>query len=286
MTTITHFRQPPATEPAATQPDAVQPEPAVRAAWPGGTRRALETLTPWAIIAAVVATWWVAASGSLIFPTPPETVTGLKDLVTSGLLWRHVWTSILRVAIAYFTAAAIAIPLGILMGWFKPLDTALNPLFQLMRPISPIAWTPIAILWFGIGGISPVFLIFLGAFFPIVVATAAAVRGVSAHYVRAARNFQLSGRTYFAHVLFPAALPEILTGMRIALGVAWLVVVAAEMVATESGLGYMIIDARNQVTRYDLVVGAMVLIGVIGLILDGSMRLVERIEIVRWRDGR
>ncbi|HYH78828.1 MAG TPA: ABC transporter permease [Longimicrobium sp.] len=278
MKTITPPSPPRTAKPAAAKPVA-------RAVGPGGARRALETVTPLAIIAAVVAAWWVAASGSLIFPTPPEVLTGLQELLTSGLLWRHVWTSIMRVAIAYFTAAAIAIPLGILMGWFKPLDRALNPLFQLMRPISPIAWTPIAILWFGIGGISPVFLIFLGAFFPIVVATAAAVRGVGAHYIRAARNFQLSGPRYFGRVLFPAALPEILTGMRIALGVAWLVVVAAEMVATESGLGYMIIDARNQVTRYDLVVGAMVLIGIIGLILDGIMRQVERIDLVRWRHG-
>jgi NitT/TauT family transport system permease protein len=212
-------------------------------------------------------------------------LTGLRELLTSGLLWGHIWTSIMRVGIAYFTATAIAIPLGMLMGWFAPLDRALNPLFQLMRPISPIAWTPIAILWFGIGGISPIFLIFLGAFFPQVVATAAAVRGVGQHYIRAARNFQLSGPRFFARVIFPAALPEILTGMRISLGVAWLVVVAAEMVATESGLGYMIIDARNQVTRYDLVVGAMVLIGIIGLILDGIMRQVERIDLVRWRHG-
>jgi NitT/TauT family transport system permease protein len=274
-------------QPAAEVVVAVPGVPAApRPAGPSALRRAAEAVTPLAIIAAVVGAWWALAADSPIFPTPPEVISGLRELLTSGLLWKHVWTSIMRVGIAYFAATAIAIPLGILMGWFKPLDRALNPLFQLMRPISPIAWTPIAILWFGIGGFSPIFLIFLGAFFPIVVSTAAAVRGVGAHYVRAARNFQLSGRTYFAHVLFPAALPEILTGMRIALGVAWLVVVAAEMVATESGLGYMIIDARNQVTRYDLVVGAMVLIGVIGLILDGIMRQVERIDLVRWRDGR
>jgi NitT/TauT family transport system permease protein len=254
-------------------------------AGPSAARRAAEAAAPFAIIAAVVAAWWATAADSPIFPTPPEVITGLQELLTSGLLWKHVWTSIMRVGIAYFTATAIAIPLGILMGWFRPLDRALNPLFQLMRPISPIAWTPIAILWFGIGGISPIFLIFLGAFFPQVVATAAAVRGVAPHYIRAARNFELSGPRFFARVLFPAALPEIITGMRIALGVAWLVVVAAEMVATESGLGYMIIDARNQVTRYDLVVGAMVLIGVIGLILDGIMRQVERIELIRWRHG-
>jgi NitT/TauT family transport system permease protein len=260
-------------------------EAAQLAGTPRGAWRALEAATPLAILAAVIAAWWVAAADSPIFPTPPEVITGLRELLTSGLLWKHVWTSILRVGIAYSTAAAIAIPLGILMGWFKPLDRALNPLFQLMRPISPIAWTPIAILWFGIGGISPIFLIFLGAFFPMVVATASAVRGVSPHYIRAARNFQLSRPRFFARVLFPAALPEIVTGMRIALGVAWLVVVAAEMVATESGLGYMIIDARNQVTRYDLVVGAMVLIGVIGLVLDGIMRQVERIEMIRWRHG-
>ncbi|HET7464554.1 MAG TPA: ABC transporter permease [Longimicrobium sp.] len=257
----------------------------VRPAAPSALRRAAESITPLVIIAAVIGAWWVAAADSPIFPTPPEVVTGLRELLTSGLLWKHIWTSLMRVGIAYFTATAIAIPLGILMGWFTPLDRALNPLFQLMRPISPIAWTPIAILWFGIGGISPIFLIFLGAFFPQVVATASAVRGVGQHYIRAARNFELSGPRFFARVLFPAALPEIITGMRIALGVAWLVVVAAEMVATESGLGYMIIDARNQVTRYDLVVGAMVLIGIIGLILDGIMRQVERIDLLRWRHG-
>ena len=275
--------RPPSSPPRATQPRTA--EPVARPAAPGRTRRALEAVTPLAIIAAVIGAWWVAASGSLIFPTPPEVVAGLRELLTSGLLWGHIWTSIMRVAIAYFTATAIAIPLGILMGWFAPLDRALNPLFQLLRPISPIAWTPIAILWFGIGGISPIFLIFLGAFFPQVVANAAAVRGVGKHYIRAARNFELGGPRFFARVIFPAALPEILTGMRISLGVAWLVVVAAEMVATESGLGYMIIDARNQVTRYDLVVGAMVLIGIIGLILDGIMRQVERIDLVRWRHG-
>jgi NitT/TauT family transport system permease protein len=252
---------------------------------PSAARRAAATATPLAIIAAVIGAWWVAAAGSPIFPTPLGVLTGLEELLTSGLLWKHVWTSLTRVGIAYFTAAAIAIPLGILMGWFRPLDRALNPLFQLMRPISPIAWTPIAILWFGIGGISPIFLIFLASFFPLVVTTAAAVQGVAPHYIRAARNFELSGPTFFVRVLFPAALPEIFTGMRVTMGVAWLVVVAAEMVATESGLGYMIIDARNQVTRYDLVVGAMVLIGIIGLILDWIMRKVERIDLVRWRHG-
>ena len=276
-----------AAAPAAPLAAAASPAaaPASPAATRSATRRALERLAPFAIIAAVIGAWWVTAADSPIFPTPAEVITGLRELLTSGLLWKHIWTSIMRVGIAYFTATAIAIPLGIMMGWFRPLDRALNPLFQLMRPISPIAWTPIAILWFGIGGISPIFLIFLGAFFPQVVATAAAVRGVAPQYIRAARNFELKGPRFFARVLFPAALPEIVTGMRISLGVAWLVVVAAEMVATESGLGYMIIDARNQVTRYDLVVGAMVLIGIIGLILDGIMRQVERIDLVRWRHG-
>jgi len=281
-------RTAPLAEPRTAPETVAVPRPltAARPAGPSPLRRAAEAVTPLAIIAAVVGAWWVAAAGSVIFPTPPEVVKALKELLISGVLWRHIGTSLMRVAIAYSAATAIAVPLGIMMGWFAPLDRALNPLFQLMRPISPIAWTPIAILWFGIGGISPIFLIFLGSFFPQVVANAAAVRGVGQHYIRAARNFQLSGPRFFARVIFPAALPEILTGMRISLGVAWLVVVAAEMVATESGLGYMIIDARNQVTRYDLVVGAMVIIGIIGLILDWIMRQVERIDLVRWRhDG-
>lgn len=246
----------------------------------------MKAVAPAAILLFVVALWWLAAGGSPIFPTPWQVVLGTAEMVGSGVLWKHIETSLMRVFVGYFSAVALAIPLGVLMGWFRPLDRALNPLFQLLRPISPIAWTPLAILWFGIGGLSPIFLIFLSSFFPVVVATVAGVRGVERDYIRAARNFELDGPYFFTQVLIPAALPQIITGMRIGLGVAWLVVVAAEMIATESGLGYLIIDARNAVTRYDLVVAAMIIIGIIGLVLDTLMRRLEHVDQVKWRYAR
>ena len=152
---------------------------------------------------------------------------------------------------------------------------------QILRPISPIAWIPVSIILFGVGDRAAVFLIFLAAFFPIVVACVGGVSSVPFDFRRAGRNFGLSSLQVLAKVVFPAALPQILIGLRIALGVAWLVVVAAEMIAVDSGLGYLVIDSRNSGKRYDLVVAAMLMIGVIGLCWTAFRRL-ERFETVRW----
>jgi NitT/TauT family transport system permease protein len=183
-------------------------------------------------------------------------------------------------------AAAVAIPLGLLMGWFEGVFATLNPLIQILRPISPIAWIPLAILWFGVGNVSPIFLIFLASVFPIIVETAAGVHSIERQYIRAAQNFGVSGLALFRQVVIPASLPHIITGMRISLGVAWLVVVAAEMIALRSGLGYLIIDSRNAGNRYDLVVAGMVIIGLTGLLLDILMRQLEKLKGVRWRYAR
>ena len=156
----------------------------------------------------------------------------------------------------------------------------------LMPTYNRAAWIPLAILWFGVGNLSPVFLIFLASLFPIIVETAAGVHTMERQYIRAAHNFGVSGLTLFSQVVIPAALPHIITGMRISLGVAWLVVVAAEMIAMRSGLGYLIIDSRNAGNRYDLVVAAMVIIGLTGLLLDLLMRQLEKIKGVRWRYAR
>lgn len=229
--------------------------------------------------------WHVAvvASRSQIFPTPWQVAIGLVTLAGEGLLIKHVVASLFRVTYGYLLATALAIPVGMLMGWFATAHGLLNPLVQGLRPISPIAWIPLAILWFGVGDLSPIFLIFLSSFFPMVVGTAAGVMTIDRKYLRAARNFEVTGLRLFRSVVLPAALPQIVTGMRIGLGVAWLVVVAAEMIAVSSGLGYMIIDARNAGNRYDLVVAGMVTIGAIGFLLDGLMRRLERMDEVRWR---
>lgn len=238
-----------------------------------------------ALVVALVSVWWftVVASGTIIFPTPWDVVLGTLELARLGSLWDHIASSLFRVGAGYLLAAAVAIPLGLLMGWFKGVFATLNPLIQILRPISPIAWIPLAILWFGVGNFSPIFLIFLASVFPIIVETAAGVHSIERQYIRAAQNFGVSGLALFRQVVMPAALPHIITGMRISLGVAWLVVVAAEMIALRSGLGYLIIDSRNAGNRYDLVVAGMVIIGLTGLLLDVLMRQLEKLKGVRWR---
>ena len=244
--------------------------------------------SPYLVVAILIATWWAVVwfSGTQIFPGPWEVVLGTIALAKDGVLLHHIVASLMRVAVGYLGAAALAIPLGVAMGWSSAAYRALNPVIQMLRPISPIAWIPLAILWFGVGNASPIFLIFLSSFFPMVVGTIASVHAVERHYIRAAENFGITGLPLLRHVVVPAAMAQIVTGMRIGLGVAWLVVVAAEMVAIDSGLGFLIIDSRNAGNRYDLVVAAMVIIGVIGFALDVLMRRMERVDSVKWRYAR
>ena len=242
-------------------------------------------LPPIAVIAAIIGVWWavVGATGSVVFPTPWQVVTATVELVRDGTLWEHIGASLFRVGAGFGLAVVVAVPLGLWMGWVKGAYITLNPIFQMLRPISPIAWIPLAILWFGVGNVSPIFLIFIASVFPMVVQTTVGVHTIEKRYLRAAANFGVSRATLFRQVVFPAVLPQVIVGMRIGLGVAWLVVVAAEMIALRSGLGYLIIDSRNAGNRYDLVIAGMIIIGLIGLLLDGLMRLLEGLKVVRWR---
>jgi NitT/TauT family transport system permease protein len=243
---------------------------------------------PCLVALGLVAVWELAVrwSRSDLFPGPWAVALGIGELSRKGLLAKYVVASLFRVTWGFLLAVGVGVPLGLLLGWFRPLYLALNPLIQVLRPISPIAWIPLAILWFGVSDAAPVFLIFLASVFPITVSATAAVRNLQPVYLRAARNFGLGRATLFRRVILPAALPQILTGVRIALGVAWLVVVAAEMIAVNSGLGYLIIDARNAGKRYDLVVAGMVVIGLIGLGLDLLVRRLERFDEVSWGYGQ
>jgi NitT/TauT family transport system permease protein len=247
-----------------------------------GRWRALPAL---AVIAMLLGAWWlvVTVTHSAIFPTPWQVLTGAFELARDGTLWLDIGASLLRVAAGFLLAVLVAVPLGLWMGWVVGAFETLNPVLQILRPISPIAWIPIAILWFGVGDASPIFLIFMSSVFPMVVQTTAGVHTIERRYLWAAENFGVSRFTLFTHVVIPAVLPQVIVGMRIGLGVAWLVVVAAEMIALRSGLGYLIIDSRNAGNRYDLVIAGMAIIGLIGLSLDGIMRRLERLKIVRWR---
>lgn len=244
-----------------------------------------KALPPLALLAILIAIWSAALAkdDSAILPTPWRVVTGTIELIKDGTLWEHIAASLLRVGVGFLLALVFAIPLGLWMGRVDAVYRTLNPVFQILRPISPIAWIPIAILCFGVGNASPIFLIFIAAVFPMIVQTAAAVHTIEPRYLRAAANFGVTGGKLLRQVIVPAVLPQMIVGMRISLGVGWLVVVAAEMIALRSGLGFMIMDARNAGNRYDLVVAGMIIIGIIGLMLDGLMRLLENLKLVRWR---
>jgi NitT/TauT family transport system permease protein len=249
------------------------------------SRRRLEAIAlPLAGAGLLVAAWHalVLWTRTEIFPSPLAVAAGLAELAGKGLLLPYVRDSLLRVAAGYAAALAIGLPLGVFLGWHPVAARAANPVIQLLRPISPLAWIPVAIVLFGVSDTAAVFLIFLASLFPILVSAINGVRGVPAMYRDAGRNFGLSRRALLTRVVFPAALPEVLTGLRIALGVAWIVVVAAEMIAVNSGLGYLVIDSRNAGKRYDLVVAAMLLIGVIGLALNLLIERVARLRAVRW----
>ena len=210
-------------------------------------------------------------------------VTGTLELARDGTLWEHIGASLMRVGAGFGIAVAFAIPLGLWMGWVRGAFVTLNPMFQILRPISPIAWIPIAILWFGVGNVSPIFLIFIASVFPMIVQTTAGVHTIEKRYLRAAENFGVSRRKLFRQVVIPAMLPEIIVGMRIGLGRRLAGRGRRRDDRAALGLGYLIIDSRNAGNRYDLVIAGMIIIGLIGLMLDGLMRLLESMKIVRWR---
>jgi NitT/TauT family transport system permease protein len=247
----------------------------------------VKRLLPFSAAAALLAVWFLAAhrQTSGLFPDPLQVLLGLGELLRRGLLAKYVVASLFRVTWGYLLAVVTAVPLGLLIGWYKRGGQALNPLLQLLRPISPLAWIPISILWFGVGDVAAIFLIFLASFLPLVVAAMNAVRNVPTTLLRAGRNFGLSNPRLLKDVILPAALPQLIVALRISLGVAWLVVVAAEMIAVNSGLGFLIVDARNAGNRYDLVVAGMVMIGLIGLVLDVGIRQLEKMKALRWGYG-
>ena len=247
-------------------------------------RRWERYVAPMLLFALLSLLWYylVWVTNTKVFPSPIDVGKGVFELGRRGLLLEYAGDSLRRVAAGFSAAAIMGVPLGLALGWYPAAGQVVNPLIQMLRPISPIAWIPISIVWFGIGDGAAIYLIFLSAFFPIVVASMNAARDVPPMLHQAGLNFGLGPVQLLARVIFPACVPQILVGLRIALGIAWLVVVAAEMIAVDSGLGYLVIDARNSGKRYDLVVAAMLIIGLIGLSLDVIFRQVETMKALKW----
>jgi ABC-type nitrate/sulfonate/bicarbonate transport system permease component len=236
--------------------------------------------------------WQLLSTSGMIpafkLPSPAQVAAGLVELLTTGMppghpLHLHIFYSLQRVFFGYAIALATAIPLGLLMGWSRTASALFAPLVEMVRPIPPLAWIPLSILWFGIGIKSAAFIIFLGAFFPILLNTINGVRSIEPVLIEAAQMLNANRRFFFLRVLVPGALPAILTGMRIGIGVGWMSLVAAEFTGVREGygLGYMIMTARD-IQRSDEIIAGMLVIGAIGFSIDTLLQRAEK-HLTRWR---
>lgn len=242
-------------------------------------------LLPLAVAMVFIVVWQILSATGVFpasaFPSPLEVVHGFVEEGRRGRLLDDIIASLFRVLCGFVLAVALGVPLGLLMGSSLRSRQALLPAVNFFRNLSPLAWIPFAILWFGIGDKPAVFLIFMAAFFPVALATLAAVANIPQVYFRVARDYGLVGAETLFQVTLPAILPQIITALRVTAGLSWLVVVAAEMIAGQDGLGFLIWDARNAL-RPDLVVVGMIIIGIIGILIDWLLLQLTRIPAVRW----
>ena len=235
--------------------------------------------------AALILLWAAIASLRVfpesLFPHPAAVGRGLFQEMASGRLLNDVVASLFRVCSGFFLAALLGVPLGLAIGGSARAREALLPTVNFFRSLSPLAWIPFAVLWFGIGDPSVIFLIFMAAFFPIVLSTVAAVASIPSVYFRVARDLGLEGPALLRDVTLPAIAPQVITALRVTAGLSWLVVVAAEMIAGTDGLGFAVWDARNGL-RIDLLGAAMVAIGLIGVVVDRMLLRLTLLPSVRW----
>jgi len=255
---------------------------------PGLARKALGKLRRLGLITVLLCIWqYVAlhvldATSRTLLPPPTAIFSAAWELLSSGELLRHARDSLKREMVA-FLWASISIPIGIAMGWSKMIDEQMDPIMEMLRPIPPLAWIPLSILWFGVGDEQNQFIIFLGIFFPILLNTINGVKGIEPNLIRAARCLGASEANILWRIVVKAALPQIVTGIRIGLGVGWMALVAAELVGANSGLGFLINDART-VLRTDYIIVGMASIGIIGLLLDQIIRELGR-RLLPWSRG-
>ena len=216
-----------------------------------------------------------------LLPSPVAVVKFFIRVVSNGELLEHTKASLARIFYANAAALALGVPLGLAMGLSRTVERMLDGLLSIFRPIPPLAWVPLSILWLGIGATSVVFITFLAAFFAILLNTIAGARAVDKLHIRAALSLGANKRRLMTHVVLPTVTSYIFTGFRTAIGVSWMSIVAAELIAASSGLGYMIIYYR-EVLRTDAIIVGMLTIGVIGLIMDIAARRLEQ-WLLPWR---
>ena len=244
----------------------------------------------WITLAILVFSWWLITYAGLIAPLflpSPEAVAGkFWLLVTKGFmdatLWQHLGASLSRVLVALISATLLAVPVGIAMGLSRTARGILDPLIEIYRPVPPLAYLPLIVIWFGIGELSKVLLIFLAIFAPIAISTASGVRQVSPNRIRAAQSLGSTRFQLIRHIILPSAIPDILTGIRIGLGTGWSTLVAAELVAATSGLGFMVQSAAQFLVT-DVVILGITVIAAIAFSLEIALRLVSR-QLAPWRE--
>ena len=233
----------------------------------------------------VIALWEIFARlgfiNPIFLPMPSRIIAAAHQLLIDGELLRNITDSLRRIAIANVVAIAIGVPLGFLMGLYRPFEDIMDGLINLIRPIPPLAWIPLAILWFGLGEVSVAFITLISAFFAILLNTIAGVRAVDKSLVRAALSLGATRRVLITKVVLPATLPHLFTGFRIALGVSWMSIVAAELIASSSGLGFMI-NYYRELLRPDLILVGMLSIGIIGFLMDRGLLWIEQ-WLLPWR---
>ena len=247
------------------------------------------TLLSIAVVFAFVFLWWSVTTLGLVkplfVPSPQAIVTKFLDVLFNGFtgapLWEHVWISTARVFGAFLLACAIGVPLGLAMGMSPVIRGIFDPPIEFYRPIPPLAYLPLMIIWFGIGEMSKVLLIFLSVFAPVALGARAGVRSAAIEQIHAAYSFGATRWQVLRNVILPAAMPEILTAMRIGIGFGWTTLVAAEMVAATKGIGYMVLSA-SQFLQTPTVIMGIVIIAAIAYAFDMLMRFVEQ-KLVPWK---
>lgn len=236
--------------------------------------------------ALLVAAWFAATASGLVkpyqFASPQAVWTEFASLAASGALWANLLASIERVALGFAFALVLAIVLGALVGTSRSAERLIDPTLQAVRAVPSLAWVPLILLWLGIGESAKITLIAIGAFFPIYVALSSGIRHVDRKLIDVARVLGIRGSALATRVLLPAALPQLLVGARIGLTQAWLFLVAAELLASTKGLGFLLTEGQ-QISRTDEILVAVLLFAICGKLSESGMRLLER-RLVAWTD--
>ncbi len=237
-----------------------------------------------ALIVVIIAVWAIMGEtgqlNTVILPTPGAIVETFVKLISKGTLLTNLWISVARVLQGYFIASVLGIVLGILFGLSKHLNRLTELLIQIIKPIPPIAWIPLVILWFGIGESGKIFLIFLGGFFTILINVMDGIRQTDVKLVEVSKSMETPFLKHVFKMVIPGAAPNIFTGLRTGLSSCWMCVVAAELVASTTGLGYMIMNARQYGQTGTVIVG-MLAIGIIGKLMDSILKWIEKL-VIRW----